>query len=64
MVFCTMLQAKDMGIELPPLCSCTSGVSPFNPDFVTHCTRNCGLYMRRDLHEVLLNRLLQVHNVI
>mmetsp|Transcript_2263 Transcript_2263/g.5087 ORF Transcript_2263/g.5087 Transcript_2263/m.5087 type:complete len:431 (-) Transcript_2263:3805-5097(-) len=48
----------------PPLCSCGSGASPFSATYTTRCACNCPLYFRPDLHEALLNRVLQSTDVI
>lgn len=58
------MQATDLGVALPPLCSCHSGASPFDPQYTSKCTRNCGLFGRPDLHQQLLTRLLQTEGVI
>lgn len=59
-----VVQVRELGLSLPPLCSCNSGVGVLDTRYVWACCRNCELYGRPERYEQLLTAMLRTYDVI
>ncbi|QDZ21494.1 hypothetical protein HOP50_05g40200 [Chloropicon primus] len=52
---------KELGLQVPPICSCHNTASPLDPMYTYFCANNCPLFRNEDQQLYLLRAYLSAH---
>ena len=53
---------KDLGLQVPRICSCGNATDPLDPMYTFYCANNCPLFRNQDQQQYLLRTFLSLYD--